>query len=128
MLSVANKDVISRVLDRSWLPAAANGLMLVLAGALLSRINDYLCLGIVYCVATAQFAADLNNRRTVLGRKSLSNLSELTYTLYMVHAIPATVIISFVFPKLFGHSADSVIASVLIAMVLRSCCPWWPTT
>jgi peptidoglycan/LPS O-acetylase OafA/YrhL len=48
----------------------------------------------------------------------ISSRGYLTYSIYMLHTVLATIVISFIFPRMFGKSPNAVLAAVACSAVL----------
>ena len=80
--------------------------------------SEYLLLACVYAVAVAAFACDLIGRSTFASWAPISSRGYLTYSIYMLHTVIATIVISFIFPVLFGRSLSAILAAVACSAVL----------
>ena len=80
--------------------------------------NPYLLLAIVWAIALFAFLADLGEKPTWASVPALASRGPLTYSLYMLHPVIATVVVSFAFPRLFGRSDAALWASLAVAAVL----------
>jgi peptidoglycan/LPS O-acetylase OafA/YrhL len=100
-------------------------LVLFISCAIFS-LNDYL--GMVAASALVMFAAINDNmgHSQFISHPFLSQRGELTYSLYMVHPIIASVFISGIFLRIFGTSTIAVYGSIsaafAIAFVLSALC------
>ena len=74
---------------------------------------DYLLLGCVYVVAVGAFICDLRGYRTFASWAPISSRGYLTYSIYMLHTVVATVVISFIFPRVFGKSESAILAAIV---------------
>jgi peptidoglycan/LPS O-acetylase OafA/YrhL len=97
-------------------PAVLAGAMVTLLALMAIHANVYLMLGAVYVVGTAAFLSDINARNTLASWAPVSSRGYLTYSIYMLHTVMATIVISFIFPALFGKSPGAVAASILVAI------------
>ena len=80
--------------------------------------NDYL--GMVAASALVMLAAinDTMGQSHVISHPFLSQRGELTYSLYMVHPLVASVFISGIFLRVFGTSRIAVYASISVAFAI----------
>jgi peptidoglycan/LPS O-acetylase OafA/YrhL len=69
-------------------------------------------------VAVSAFVCDFTGRRTLVSWASISRRGYLTYSIYMLHTVIATVVISFIFPRTFGRSESAVLAAVACSAIL----------
>lgn len=95
--------------------AVSGGILCVL---LVVQENYYVLLPSVYLVVTFAFFCDLSDVRTLLAWKPISNLGTLTYSLYMLHPIVATIILSFLAPRLLGTSYWANIVAIGAAILI----------
>lgn len=84
--------------------------------ALMAGAPPPLSLGLVYLTVFLHFVADEKGVALLPAWKGFSGLAELTYATYMLHTVAATLVVSFVFPRLFGTSDAAVVASLLAAL------------
>lgn len=80
--------------------------------------SDYILLACVYVVVVGAFICDLTGRRTFASWPLISNRGYLTYSIYMLHTVIATIVISFLFPRIFGRSQSAVVAAVVCSVAL----------
>jgi peptidoglycan/LPS O-acetylase OafA/YrhL len=98
--------------------AVAFHLSLALLIALLfTNVNIYVLLCAAYLVAFLGLLCDVAGGHTLLSWAPISGLGVLTYSVYMLHTLLATVLLSFVFPRLFGNSFGVMAAGVAVAAV-----------
>jgi peptidoglycan/LPS O-acetylase OafA/YrhL len=81
-------------------------------------LNDYL--GMVAASALVMLAAinDTMGQSHIISHPSLSRCGELTYSLYMVHPLLATVFITGIFLRRFGPSPIVVYGSIFVTFVI----------
>lgn len=89
--------------------------LLVFAAMIDIDVSSYALLFAAYLVVSLGLLCDVADRDTFFSWRPISQLGKLTYSVYMLHPILATVIISFIFPKLFGNSFGVVLTSVAVA-------------
>jgi peptidoglycan/LPS O-acetylase OafA/YrhL len=93
-------------IDRMLPPAIASGLVASLAGLLaillLLPISQYATLALVWVLVAAAYRCDRAGRGTPFSAPWLANRGELTYSLYMLHPVLATILLAVLFPKLLG--------------------------
>lgn len=106
---------------RAVFPAAAlrisgtAGFFAMLASLILDG-PAWLSVGLVYFTVFLHFVADERGVALAPSWRVFADASELTYSIYMLHTVVATVVVSFVFPRLFGHSAAAVAASLIVGL------------
>jgi peptidoglycan/LPS O-acetylase OafA/YrhL len=106
-------------------PTLLSLLMLTGVGSIAAMIfgfNDYLILLILILFVSAAFIADRDRVKSPFSAQLLSSMSYLTYSMYMLHGVIATVFLAYVFPKLLGNSLEmkivAVFASILITLIV----------
>ena len=115
----AHRDRLSKVglLRACAGPATVVG-MTCLLGLIAFYPSDYLLLACVYVTAVGAFVCDLTGRHTFASWTPLSCRGYLTYSIYMLHTVIATIVISFIFPRLLGRSPSAVVAAVACSAAL----------
>jgi peptidoglycan/LPS O-acetylase OafA/YrhL len=98
-------------------PAMLVGMATIL-GLMVFYPSDYLLLACIYLVVVSAFVCDLAGRRTFASWAPISSRGYLTYSIYMLHTVLATIVISFIFPRIFGKSPNAVLAAVACSAVL----------
>ena len=96
-------------------PWLFHGLLAAAAVALLTHQGPLVCLFLVYGVATTGFLCDRTNRPTVASWGPLRERGELTYSIYMLHPLVATVLFSVLAPRLLGGVTWPVVIAGLAA-------------
>ena len=112
---------LNRVHWRALFPARALRIWgTVVFVAMLASLSlggpPWLSLGLVYFAVFLHFVADEQGVALIPSWRMFANGSELTYSIYMLHTVVATVVVSFVFPRLFGHSQGAVVASLIVGL------------
>lgn len=100
---------------------AAGGLALsiaLLTTFMVIDANDYALLGAAYCLVACAFLCDVARLRTPLAWEPISRLGTLTYSIYMLHPVVATVVLSFLAPKLIGTSFWAMTVAIGFAIPL----------
>jgi peptidoglycan/LPS O-acetylase OafA/YrhL len=95
--------------------AASSACLLV---CLLVLPINYVMLAFAYLVVASAFLCDLGDRWTFAAWEPLSSRGYLTYSIYMLHTVIATIAVSFLFPRYFGKSEEAVLAAVACSAVL----------
>ncbi len=80
--------------------------------------SNYLLLACVYVIVVSAFVADLTGRDTFASWQPISSRGYLTYSIYMLHTLIATIIISFLFPRVFGKSEPAILAAITCSAIL----------
>ncbi len=112
---------LHRGLWARWIPArairpAGNLVFATMMVALMGNAPPALSLLLVYAAVFVHFVADEKGVALIPAWKGFSGLAELTYAIYMLHTVTATLIVSFVFPRLFGTGDGAVVMSLLAAL------------
>ena len=114
-----NRDILpkARLLQRyAW--AAMLAAMAAILALIVFCPNDYLLLACVYVLVVGAFVCDMSGRRTFASWAPISSRGYLTYSVYMLHTVVATIVISFIFPRIFGRSPSAVLAAIACSAVL----------
>lgn len=115
----ANRERLSKI---GILRAFASPVALIGMAAILALIalypSDYLLLACVYVMVVSAFICDLTGRPTFASWAPISSRGYLTYSIYMLHTVIATIVISFLSPRLFGRSPTAVLAAVVCSVML----------
>jgi peptidoglycan/LPS O-acetylase OafA/YrhL len=92
-----------------------HALLALTVALIIADASSYLLLACVYGVVGCAFVCDLSNQRTLASWGPVSSLGYLTYSIYMLHPVVATVLLAAVLPKLFGVSNEAMVAAVCIS-------------
>lgn len=106
----------ARMLGGAALKFWGNGVFLAMLASLSLGGPVWLSLGLVYFAVFLHFVADEQGVPLISSWRVFTDGSELTYSVYMLHTVVATVVVSFVFPRLFGHSEGVVVASLVVGL------------
>ena len=98
-------------------PAVA-GLGVVVVVLMLLRADEFVLLGLIWLLVAAAFLCDRAARTTALAAPWLAARGELTYSIYMLHTVVATVVLAGVGPRLLGTGLTARCAAVLAALVV----------
>jgi len=112
-----HRKVWSNHISGSFIHILANILLVMLALSLVFSAPAPLCLGLVYATVWALFIADEKGIALMPSRPLFSNLTDLSYSIYMIHTIAATLVVSFLFPAIFGRSADVTIVALAFSIL-----------
>jgi peptidoglycan/LPS O-acetylase OafA/YrhL len=97
----------------------------ITASLMILRAPDYMILPVIWLLAACGFFCDMNQRTTWLSHRSFSNYGYLTYSIYMLHTVVATIFIAVLFPKLFGVTTGARVISVLISFFILLAFSWY---
>ncbi|MBC7520962.1 MAG: acyltransferase [Sandarakinorhabdus sp.] len=112
----AHRDQLSR-LFAPYHPALLLKAGLVLLGVLMIvQIDQYVTLALIWVVVLLAYLCDRAAVSTWLSARWLAARGELTYSLYMLHPLVATVFLAVLFPRLLGTSLPARIVGVLAAL------------
>ncbi|MGH6769283.1 MAG: acyltransferase family protein [Xanthobacteraceae bacterium] len=114
----ANRNLVINVVG---LRRAAAGLafsVVLLAMLMAVGSSEYALLGAVYCIVVFAFLCDVGQLRTPLAWDPISRLGILTYSIYMLHPLVATVLLSFLAPRLLGTSFWATVAAIGAAIAV----------
>ena len=92
-----------------------HALLALTVALIIADASNYVLLACVYGVVGCAFVCDLSNQRTLASWGPVSSLGYLTYSIYMLHPVVATVLLAAVLPKLFGVSNEAMVAAVCIS-------------
>ena len=81
-------------------------------------IDQYVTLLVIWAMVALAFLSDRSGLATAVSRPLLSRRGELTYSIYMLHTVVATIVMAFAFPRLFGTSVEARLAALLVALVV----------
>ncbi len=93
-------------------------LALAVAGLMLLRADEFVLLGLVWLLAAAAFLCDRADRATLLSRPWLAARGELTYSIYMLHTVVATMVLAVAVPRLLGTGLPARLAGLLLALAV----------
>ena len=92
--------------------------LLVFLGLGFAGVMPFLLLPLVYVVAAAAISADMQGKISALPAR-FSVGGQLTYSLYMLHPLAGTVLLSFVGQRMFGLDGMAMLAwCVIVALTL----------
>ena len=97
---------------------ALAGLLAVLALLLVVPISQYATLAVIWAMVAVAYRCDRAALATPLSVRWLSNRGALTYSLYMLHPVLATIFLAVVFPKLLGVSPPARWLGVALTLPL----------
>lgn len=85
---------------------------------------DYMILPVIWLLIACGFLCDISQRRTWLAHRYFSSYGYLTYSIYMLHTVIATIFIAVLFPKLFGVTMAARYVSVLLSFFILLALSW----
>lgn len=112
----ANRKLIAELIGPQY---AAAGLALstgLLAIFMVAGASEYALLVAAYGIVMCAFLCDAAQRWTPLAWQPISRLGTLTYSIYMLHPVVATVILSFLAPRLLGTSFWASVVAIGFAI------------
>src|SRR5204863_9716977 len=93
-----------------WL--GLHSLCVVIIGLMAIGGSDYALLACVYGIVACAFVCDLSSQRTVVSLTPISSLGYLTYSVYMLHTVVATVLLAVLLPMFLGTSQEMMLVAV----------------
>lgn len=112
----AHRKLVAGIIGPQY---AATGLAASAAALVLFMVagwSQYTLLGAAYGIVLFAFLCDAARLRTPLAWAPISRLGTLTYSIYMLHPVVATVLLSFLAPKLLGTSFWAMVAAIGVAI------------
>lgn len=107
-------------LERRLAPHRARTLLhavlILLAMLLIVRTGEYATLAVIWLTVALAYRCDRGRLPTWVSAAWLSRRGELTYSLYMLHTVVATVLLAVLFPRLLGTTPAARAAGVLLAL------------
>ncbi len=97
---------------------------LITISLMILRAPDYMILPFIWWLVTCGFLCDMNRSNTLLGHRYLSSYGYLTYSIYMLHTVVATIFIAVVFPKIFGVTMSGRLTAVLLSVLILLASSW----
>lgn len=115
------RDRLMKMLDPRRARLLCHLAMAGAVAAMLLDANPYVILAAIYLVVVGAFFADLGGRRTLVSWAPLARRGKLTYSIYMLHTLVATVFLSFLAPRLIGTSDTAEWISIALAFAITYC-------
>lgn len=112
----ANRKLIADVIGPQ---GAALGLAVsiaLLTTLMIFDANQYALIAASYAIVTFAFLCDVRQLRTPLAWEPISRLGTLTYSIYMLHPVVATILLSLLAPRLIGTSFWASVAAISVAV------------
>ncbi len=97
-------------------PLAVAVLAAAVAVSMLLRVEEFIVLALIWLLVAAAFLCDRTGRATFLATPWLAARGELTYSIYMLHTVVATVVLAVATPKLFGTGLPARCAGAVLAL------------
>lgn len=117
-----NREKLASLFSSKTIQIVANGLLLALVCAMLSGLGRAATLLLVYLTVIFHCLGDEKKVPLLTSCRFISGYAEITYTVYMLHTLVATFVISWIFPLLFGKNPVSLLISLLIALPITFWC------
>ena len=114
----ANRKLIADLIDprRAAAGLAVSTVLLILL--MVTESNRYALLVAAYAIVAFALLCDVGRLRTPLAWEPISRLGILTYSIYMLHPVVATILLSFLAPRLLGTSFWATVAAIAVAIPL----------
>ncbi len=114
----AAAPALARRLPAAWLrPLCIAGLAATAAMIVAYRIDQYIALPVIWATVALAFLCDRAGQATPVSGRWLAQRGALTYSIYMLHTVVATVVMAALGPRLLGNSLEARLAAVLVALV-----------
>ncbi len=120
----AHRDRLSALLPPDIAAIGLKLVLLLVAGLMVIRIDQYATLAVIWIAVALAYVCDRSGRNTWLSAPWLSSRGRLTYSLYMLHPLVATVLLAVVFPRLFGTAPAGRVAGVLLSLPVLYLAAW----
>jgi peptidoglycan/LPS O-acetylase OafA/YrhL len=114
----ANRTLLADLIGARRAPAGLALSVALLVVGMVAGANRYALLVAAYAIAAFAFLCDLSRVRTPLAWQPISRLGTLTYSIYMLHPVVATLLLSFLVPRLVGTSFWATVAAIGVAIPL----------
>lgn len=112
----AHRDQVSAMVSPRRAGLLLKIALLLLAVLMIVRIDQYATLALVWAVVALAYVCDRAAISTWMSQRWLASRGELTYSLYMLHPLVATVFLSAIFPQVFGTSLSARSIGVIAAL------------
>ncbi|MFZ4690645.1 MAG: acyltransferase family protein, partial [Polymorphobacter sp.] len=112
----AHHDEFSTALARYRPALLLKVALVVMVVLMVVRVDQYATLALVWLVVTLAYACDRAGTPTWLSVNWLASRGPLTYSLYMLHPLVATVFLAVLFPRLLGTSLPARTLGVLASL------------
>jgi peptidoglycan/LPS O-acetylase OafA/YrhL len=112
----ANRELVAGIIGPQRAAAGLALSALLLAVFMVAGSSQYVLVGAAYGIVTFAFLCDIGQFRTPLAWEPISRLGTLTYSIYMLHPVVATVLLTFLAPKLLGTSFWAAVAAIAVAI------------
>jgi peptidoglycan/LPS O-acetylase OafA/YrhL len=114
----ANRDLIAGLIGPRRAAAGLAVSAALLIAFMATASNRYALLVAAYAIVAFAFLCDVGRLRTPLAWEPISRLGILTYSIYMLHPVVATILLSFLAPRFLGTSFWATVAAVSVAIPL----------
>jgi peptidoglycan/LPS O-acetylase OafA/YrhL len=119
-----HRERLTAMLGKLNLSVAVHIICVITVGLMLGRAPDYLILPFIWSLVACGFFCDMSGKSTLLAHRILSEFGYLTYSIYMLHTVVATVFIAVLFPKLLGTSFNADLISVILSTIILLALSW----
>jgi peptidoglycan/LPS O-acetylase OafA/YrhL len=114
----ANRDLLAGPLHARYAAAGLALSTILLAGFMIAGLDHYALVATTYAIVAFAFLCDLLDVRTPFAWEPISRFGPLTYSIYMLHPPVATVLLSFLAPRLVGTSFWPTVAAIAAAILV----------
>ena len=112
------REEIAAVLRPDLARTSVHVLLALLPVLMLADSYNYILLPLAYALVACAFVCDISRTPTVAAWEPLSSLGYLTYSIYMLHPLVATVFLTAIAPKLLGTSMPMMFVAVGIGTLI----------
>jgi len=112
----ANRKRIAELVGPQYAAAGLALSIALLATFMVVGASEYALLAAAYGIVMCAFLCDAAQRWTPLAWQPISRLGTLTYSIYMLHPVMATLVLSFLGPRLLGTSFWATVVAIGIAI------------
>jgi peptidoglycan/LPS O-acetylase OafA/YrhL len=120
-----HRSQLIALLSKVNLSAAFHILCAITVGLMLGRAPDYMILPFIWSLVACGFFCDIQGTRTCLAHRYLSGFGYLTYSIYMLHTVVATIFTAVLFPKLLGISFSADLISLILSCFILLALSWF---
>jgi peptidoglycan/LPS O-acetylase OafA/YrhL len=113
-----HRDRISALLTPAQAARALQLALVLVAVLCVVRVDQYATLAVIWMAVALAYICDRAGLKTWVSADWLASRGKLTYSIYMLHPLVATVLLAAVFPRIFGTSPAGRILGVLLALPL----------
>jgi peptidoglycan/LPS O-acetylase OafA/YrhL len=114
----ANRVLLARLFSGANPALLLKAALVAAALLMVVPIDQYLTLAVIWMVVMLAYLCDRAGVATWLSARWLAARGELTYSLYMLHPVVATVFLAAIFPRVIGTSPSARMLAVLASCLI----------